>query len=45
VTAPVTLDHKEHAPIDVAPGAYRVVIQREYVPPEVSVVSFRRVVD
>ena len=27
------LIHEEHAPLDVAPGAYRVVIQREYVPP------------
>jgi hypothetical protein len=45
VTAPVTLDHEEHAAIEVAPGAYRVVIQREYVPPEISVVPFRRVVD
>ena len=43
--APVTLDHEEHAPIEVAPGTYRVVIQREYVPPEISPVAFRRVVD
>ncbi len=41
----VTLDHEEHAQIDVAPGTYRVVIQREYVPPEISPVAFRRVVD
>ena len=41
----VTLDHEEHAAIEVAPGAYRVVIQREFVPPEISVVPFRRVVD
>ncbi len=45
VAAPVTLDHEEHAPIEVAPGTYRVVIQREYVPPEISPVAFRRVVD
>ena len=45
VAAPVTLDHEEHARIEVAPGIYRVVIQREYVPPEISPVAFRRVVD
>lgn len=45
VTAPVSLDHEEHAPISVGPGTYRVVIQREYVPPEISPVAFRRVVD
>jgi hypothetical protein len=45
VAAPVTLDHEEHAPIDVGPGTYRVVIQREYLPPEISPVAFRRVVD
>jgi hypothetical protein len=45
VTTPVTLDHEEHSPIEVAPGTYRVVIQREYVPPEISVVPFRRVID
>jgi hypothetical protein len=45
VTAPATLDHEEHAPIPVRPGIYRVVIQREYVPPEISLVPFRRVVD
>ena len=45
VAAPVTLDHEEHAPIDVVLGTYRVVIQREYVPPEISPVAFRRVVD
>ena len=45
VTAPVTLDHEEHAALDFPPGTYRVVIQREYVPPEVSSVAFRRVVD
>ncbi len=45
VTAPVTLVHEEHAAIGIVPGTYRVVIQREYVPPEVSPVAFRRVVD
>ena len=45
VSAPVTLDHEEHAQITVAPGVYRVVIQREYVPAEVSAQQFRRVAD
>jgi hypothetical protein len=45
VAAAVTLDHEEHAPIVVAPGSYRVVVQREYVPPEVLPAAFRRVVD
>lgn len=45
VGAPVTLDHEEHAPIEVGTGTYRVVIQREYVPPEISPLAFRRVVD
>lgn len=26
------LEHEEHAPIDLDPGIYRVVIQREYAP-------------
>ena len=25
VVAPATLDHEEHAPIEVAPGTYRVI--------------------
>ena len=29
-----TLDHQEHASITLAPGPYRVVRQREYVPAE-----------
>lgn len=29
---PVALSHEEHATIDVAPGTYRVVQQREYLP-------------
>ena len=45
VADPVVLDHEEHAAIEIVPGSYRVVIQREYVPPEVSPVSFRRVID
>ena len=44
-TAAVDLVHEEHATIVLQAGAYRVVIQREYVPPEVSVIAFRRVVD
>jgi hypothetical protein len=34
------LEHQEHATVTVAPGAYRVVIQREYTPAEI-----RRVID
>ena len=45
VAEPVTLDHEEHGTIDVVPGAYRVVIQREYVPPEIEPAGFRRVID
>ena len=45
VAAPVTLDHEEHAAIELVPGSYRVVIQREYVPAEVGPPAFRRVVD
>ena len=45
VGAPVTLDHEEHAQITVEPGVYRVVIQREYVPSEITSQQFRRVVD
>ncbi len=45
VASPVTLGHEEHGAIEVAPGTYRVVIQREYVPPEVASVAFRRVID
>ena len=44
-TAPVDLVHEEHATITLLEGLYSVVIQREYVPPEVSTVAFRRVVD
>jgi hypothetical protein len=45
VTAPVILDHEEHAAIELAPGSYRVVIQREYIPAEVGSPAFRRVID
>ena len=44
-TDAVTLEHEEHGPIAVAPGTYRVVIQREYVPAEIAPASFRRVAD
>ena len=30
-----TLDHQEHSAIEVAPGAYWVVRQREYTPEEI----------
>jgi hypothetical protein len=43
------LIHEEHAPIEVPPGAYRVVIQREYVPAPIPGTDiarqWRRVVD
>jgi hypothetical protein len=45
VAAPVTLDHEEHAAIELAPGSYRVVIQREYVPADVGSPAYRLVVD
>ena len=41
----VTLEHEEHGPIAIAPGTYRVVIQREYVPADIEPASFRRVID
>jgi hypothetical protein len=44
-TAPVDLVHEEHATITLPEGLFSVVIQREYVPPEISLVPFRRVVD
>jgi hypothetical protein len=44
-SAPVDLVHEEHATITLPEGLYAVVIQREYVPPEISLVPFRRVVD
>ncbi len=43
------LIHEEHAPIEVPPGAYRVIIQREYEPDPIRSVTpseqWRRVVD
>lgn len=43
------LIHEEHAPIEVPPGAWRIVIQREYEPDPVRSVTpsqqWRRVVD
>jgi hypothetical protein len=44
-TAAVDLVHEEHATITLPEGLYTVVIQREYIPPEISLVPFRRVVD
>jgi hypothetical protein len=44
-SAPVDVVHEEHATIALPEGLYAVVIQREYVPPEISLVPFRRVVD
>lgn len=35
VNEPTTLDHQEHAPIEVKPGIYWVVRQREYTPQEI----------
>jgi hypothetical protein len=43
------LIHEEHAPIEVPPGAYRVIIQREFEPDPIRSVTpseqWRRVVD
>jgi hypothetical protein len=40
------LVHEEHAPIEVPPGTWRVVIQREYVPPvTASTPAWRQVAD
>jgi hypothetical protein len=44
-SARVHLVHEEHAAIALPEGLYSIVIQREYVPPEISPVAFRRVVD
>ena len=43
--AEATLAHEEHAPIEVPPGVYRIVIQREYVPAPVPSQAWRRVID
>lgn len=41
VTAPVVLGHEEHAAIAIPIGTYRVVIQREYAPPESTGLAWR----
>lgn len=40
VVAPTALKHEEHAPVQLPPGNYQVVHQREYSPEEI-----RRVAD
>ena len=45
LTAAATLQHEEHGPIAIAPGTYRVVIQREYVPAPSNSPAWRRVID
>ena len=35
IMAATPLEHPEHAPIWLQPGAYRVVTQREYTPQEI----------
>jgi hypothetical protein len=45
VDAPVELEHEEHATIELPPGDFKVVIQREYVPAERPGRSWRSVVD
>lgn len=37
--------HEEHAPIEVPPGAWRIVLQREYEPAPMDAPSWRRVAD
>jgi hypothetical protein len=44
-SAPAILDHEEHAAIEIPPGNYRVVIQREYVQAPVGPASWRSVTD
>lgn len=39
VKAPSALVHEEHNPIDLSPGVYKVIRQREYTPREVRFVS------
>lgn len=39
VAGATPLTHQEHAPIDLLPGTYRVVRQREYSPEEVRFVA------
>ena len=45
VRSAAQLIHEEHATIDLPPGAYRVVIQREYAPAPLPENAWRRVVD
>ena len=45
VRSAAQLIHEEHATIDLPPGAYRVVIQREYEPAPLPENAWRRVVD
>jgi hypothetical protein len=35
VDAPTTIEHQEHGAIEIAPGQYWVVRQREYTPKEI----------
>ncbi|HEY9774599.1 MAG TPA: hypothetical protein V6C81_12420 [Planktothrix sp.] len=39
VTEPTDLTHEEHSPINLTPGIYRVVRQREYTPERIRRVS------
>ena len=39
VHQPCVLTHQEHAPIALAPGAYRVTRQREYTPEAIRTVA------
>jgi hypothetical protein len=45
VRSAAQLIHEEHATIDLPPGAYRVVIQREYRPAALAENAWRRVID
>ncbi len=45
VRSAARLIHEEHAPIELRPGAYRLVIQREYEPATLGAPTWRRVVD
>ena len=45
VRSAAQLIHEEHATIELEPGAYRVVIQREYEPAPLGTPAWRRVVD
>ena len=39
------LVHEEHASIEIAPGAWQVILQREYEPAAISALAWRRVRD